>query len=121
MNEIRTFADQLRDQLKTCENDSKKTKSHNRTYDNTPRKVRSKSSSERKADDFFKEIRDFKIEITQKSMIRMDDKTMNLLKHIKLCKDIDMNKFIVYCLHKYLDQHPWLSEHIRETLKNITL
>jgi hypothetical protein len=46
---------------------------------------------------------------------------MNLLKHMKLATGVDMNRFIVYALHQYLGQHPWLPKHIQEILKNSEL
>ena len=51
-------------------------------------------------------------------MIRVDARTLHLLKRMKLTKGIDMNRFIVYALHQYMSQHPWLAKHIQEKLKN---
>lgn len=67
---------------------------------------------------FFSVLDSFKFNGSQKSLIRVDTKTMNLLKRLKLAKGIDMNKFIVYSLHCFIAQHPWLPSHIQETLKN---
>lgn len=67
---------------------------------------------------FFSALDNFTYKGSQKSLIRVDTKTMNLLKRLKLAKGIDMNKFIVYSLHWFISQHPWLPSHIQETLKN---
>jgi hypothetical protein len=122
MNEIKSLADQLRERMRTGEAEKKapppaKEKSVGPALNARPKKPPKTSPAGQKAAAFFRDIEAFKIEVTEKSMIRVDARTVNLLKRIKLVKGIDMNRFIVYALHQYLSQHPWLPGHIQETLK----
>ncbi|MFD2966259.1 hypothetical protein [Sphingobacterium bambusae] len=125
MRNIRSLADQLRDELKAKEQPEKEiTKEISEGAEASKPKVAKKVKAdphEKQAEAFFKAIEDFKPEYSEKSMIRLDARTVNLLKRIKLAKNIDMNRFIVYSLHRYLEQHPWLAEHIQETIKNTEL
>lgn len=125
MNEIKTLADQLREQIRSGETGS----SHLENKDGhaetivlaKPKKPPKAVVNDTQAAAFFSGFDAFRLEGTEKSLIRLDTKTMNLLKRIKLAKGIDMNKFIVYSLHQFLQQHPWLPAHIQETLKNSEL
>ena len=120
MSEIKTLADQLRETIRSQEHpvadapptDIKSTKPSG------PPKKRKPVFPDEEASAFFEAIARFEVDGTEKSMIRVDTRTLNLLKRMKLAKGIDMNKFIVYSLHQYLAQHPWLAEYITETLKN---
>lgn len=122
MNEIRSLADQLREKLRTGDTEKPappaKQKNAGSPAAATPKKPPKASPEQQKAEAFFRAIEEFRIETTEKSMIRVDARTLNLLKRMKLAKGIDMNRFIVYALHQYLRQHPWLPGHIQETLKN---
>ncbi len=125
MDNIRSLADQIRHELKGKENTGKPIE--NNTQEGSERS-KGKSSKKPKATshdklaaEFFAAIEAFKPEYTEKSMIRLDARTVALLKRIKLAKNIDMNRFIVYSLHRYIEQHPWLAEHIQETIKNTEL
>lgn len=122
MNEIKSLADRLRNELRSGETENKTQEPKNKESQPAPGKKQNKSSSdELKADQFFEAILSFQVETTEKSLIRVDKKTMNLLKRIKLTKGVDMNRFIVYCVHQYIAQHPWLANYINETLKNTAL
>lgn len=123
MNEIKSLADQLREKLRTGETDqSLPPAKENQITDPpavaNPEKPPEISAEERKVEAFFRAIDDFKLEGTEKSLIRVDRRTMSLLRRIKLAKGVDMNRFIVYALHRCISQHPWLPKHIQETLKN---
>lgn len=122
MTEIKSLADRLRNELRSGEIENKIQEAKNRESPPAPGKKQKKlSSDELKADQFFDAILSFQVETTEKSLIRVDKKTMNLLKRIKLTKGVDMNRFIVYCVHQYIAQHPWLANYINETLKNTAL
>ncbi len=121
MNEIKSLADQLREKLRTGETESDRPTAKEKAepaLPTEPRKPPKRSVNDRKVAEFFKAIDAFKLEGAEKSLIRVDSRTMNLLKRIKLAKGVDMNRFIVYALHQYIGQHPWLPKHIQETLKN---
>lgn len=121
MNEIKSLADQLREKLRTGETESEWPTAKDKTAQGPPTKPRKppkRFEDDQNATEFFQAIDAFKLEGTEKSLIRVDSRTMNLLKRIKLAKGVDMNRFIVYALHQYIGQHPWLPKHIQETLKN---
>lgn len=124
MSEIKSLADQLREQLRKGEKQNNSPPQKEKDPSNpvkTPKKPPKSFADEAKAIAFFQSIDEFRIEGTEKSLIRVDKRTMNLLKRIKLAKGVDMNRFIVYALHQYIAQHPWLPGHIQETLKNTEL
>ncbi|MEI2273590.1 hypothetical protein OHD16_15685 [Sphingobacterium sp. ML3W] len=119
MKEIKSLANKLRDQLRTGEADPKNLPKIKR---DPPGPDKSQKQlplpSQVNAATFFNGILNFQVELTEKSLIRVDKRTLNLLKRIKLTHGVDMNRFIVYALHQYLSQHPWLSDYINQTLKN---
>lgn len=125
MNEIKSLADQLREKLRNGETENPQPKEQKQVAKPPPVEKRKKppktASNETEAQAFFQALESFQLEGTEKSLIRVDSRTMNLLKRIKLAKGIDMNRFIVYSLHQYLGQHPWLAAHIQETLKKTEL
>ncbi len=131
MSDIRSLADKIRHELKSKDQPEKApTAEKAAAQENQEGAERNKGKSakkgktdphEKQAAEFFAAIETFKPEYTEKSMIRLDAKTINLLKRIKLAKNIDMNRFIVYSLHRYIEQHPWLAAHIQETIKNTEL
>ncbi|MGJ1363221.1 hypothetical protein ACR79B_14425 [Sphingobacterium spiritivorum] len=118
MNEIKSLADQLREKLRTGEKGNLGEQAPVPAPSKGRKSPKKLSADSGKAEAFFRAIDAFKLEGTEKSLIRVDRRTMHLLKRIKLAKGIDMNRFIVFALHQYLGQHPWLPEHIQETLKN---
>lgn len=121
MNGMKTLADQLRQTIRSQEQPADElpvSEPKPPKPSLMPAKKRKAVVAEEQAEAFFTAIAAFDIEGNEKSMIRVDTKTINLLKRMKLAKGIDMNKFIVYSLHQYLVQHPWLPEYISETLKN---
>ena len=124
MLEIKSLADQLRESLRateTLEKQMDKQEDEEIPVKANLKKKAQRGTDEHKINTFFKAIDEFKLEATEKSMIRVDARTINLLKRMKLAKGIDMNRFIVYALHQYISQHPWLAKHIQETLKNSDL
>ena len=67
---------------------------------------------------FFQQLEGFAYSGEQKSMIRVDARTMKLLRHLKLVRGVEMNKVIVFALHQMLARHPWLVNYIQDSLKN---
>jgi len=125
MNEIKSLADQLREKLRSGETENPRAKEQKQVPTppppERPKKPPKATINEAEAQAFFQALESFQLEGTEKSLIRVDSRTMNLLKRIKLAKGIDMNRFIVYSLHQYLAQHSWLAAHIQETLKKTEL
>jgi|SRR5690606_4000939 len=118
MNEIKSLADQLREKLRNGEKGSGEQEKTLASLSKPKKPPKKPSADSGKAEAFFRAIDGFKLEGTEKSLIRVDRRTMHLLKRMKLAKGIDMNRFIVFALHRFIEQHPWLPEHIQETLKN---
>nr|WP_121270935.1 hypothetical protein [Pedobacter schmidteae] len=67
---------------------------------------------------FFQQLEAFPYHGEQKSMIRVDARTMKLLRHLKLVRGIEMNKVIVFALHQLLARHSWLVSYIQDSLKD---
>lgn len=67
---------------------------------------------------FFDELAAFRMEGTQKIMVRLDPDSMKLLKQLKFTRGIDMTKVIVFALHKFLSENSWLQPHVLELLKS---
>lgn len=80
-----------------------------------------KPVSKNVSDPIIEEIRTHKLTGQEKLLIRLDDKTIFFLKQLKVTKGIDMNKIISYSLQYFLKKHPQISNHIKETLKNLEL
>ncbi|MGB3108280.1 hypothetical protein [Sphingobacterium siyangense] len=119
MNDIKSLADRLRDQLRTGDAEPNgQPKSKKAPTTDGKRGKKQPLANQENATAFFNEMLNFQAVLTEKSLIRVDKRTLNLLKRIKLTHGVDMNRFIVYALHQYLSQHPWLSDYINETLKN---
>lgn len=125
MLEIKSLADQIREKLRAVDSENCSSENEGKMIINEetspPKKNIHLAVEQHKVDAFFKAIEEFKLETTEKSMIRVDARTINLLKRMKLAKGIDMNRFIVYALHQYISQYPWLPKHIQEILKNSDL
>lgn len=57
----------------------------------------------------------------EKLLIRLDNRTVFLMKQLKVTRSIDMNKLIAYSVDAFLKTHPELIEFIRSTLQTIEL
>ncbi|PWS32658.1 hypothetical protein [Pedobacter paludis] len=80
-------------------------------------KVVSADVSQLKIYEFFEELSAFRMEGTQKIVIRLDPASMKLLKQLKFTRDIDMTKVIVFAFSKFLNENHWLKAHVKELLK----
>jgi hypothetical protein len=65
---------------------------------------------------FMENINAFSMDGQEKILIRLDRRSMNLLRRLKLASNIDMTKLIVYAFSDFLSRHSWLSEYISQTL-----
>ncbi|SPZ92115.1 Uncharacterised protein [Sphingobacterium multivorum] len=107
---IKTLADELRETIRKDNNEG--------TGKTVPKK---KSDPKNALDPIIEEIRTHRLIGKEKLLIRLDDKTIFLLKQLKVTQGIDMNKIISYSLQYFLQKHPQISNHIKETLKNLEL
>src|SRR5690606_338677 len=118
MNEIKSLADQLREKLRNGEKGSGEQEKTLASLSKPKKPPKKPSADSGKAEAFLRAIDGFKLEGTEKSLVRVDRLTMLLLERMKLAKSIDINSFIVFALHSFIEHHPWLPEHIQETLNS---
>ena len=119
MTGIKSLADELREKIR-----SQNTENAVTPKENPPEKTKKPSSLQATDTEIvalFNALDVYELCGSDKMLIRLDTRTTNLLKQLKLAKGIDMNKFIAYSLQAFLEQHPWLSSYIKETLKNTDL
>lgn len=118
MSDIKSLANELREKIRSQDKENKATIKTEKPCLAKPTKLK---VSEKEVSSFFASIEAYHLNGSDKMLIRLDTRTTNLLKQLKLAKGIDMNKFIAYSLQVFLEQHPWLSLYIKETLKNTDL
>ncbi|KQB99870.1 hypothetical protein [Pedobacter sp. Hv1] len=113
MNKIRSLADELREAIK---NDGQAV-----PIKKTIARKQVPKNSNRPIDHLLESILAYELNGTEKLLIRLDDRTVFLLKQLKIAGSIDMNKLIAYSLQHFLSQHPELIQYIKENIKNIEL
>lgn len=119
MTGIKSLADELREKIRSQDTENTVT-----AKDIPPEKTKNPSSvkaTDKEIISLFNALDAYELCGSDKMLIRLDTRTTNLLKQLKLAKGIDMNKFIAYSLQVFLERHPWLSSYIKETLKNTDL
>jgi len=113
MNKIRSLADELREAIK---NDGQAAPIKKKLAQEQVKKISSKP-----IDQLLQSILAYELNGTEKLLIRLDDRTVFLLKQLKIAGSIDMNKLIAYSLQHFLSKHPELIQYIKENIKNIEL
>ena len=121
MNQIKSLADELRETIKKDSHAGQ----DNPAEISPVRKNMVSRSGKRPADasleTLFESILAFELTGREKLLIRLDDRTVFLLKQLKVAKAIDMNKLIAYSLQHFLRQYPELIQYIKENIKTIEL
>nr|WP_068891019.1 hypothetical protein [Pedobacter panaciterrae] len=121
MTGIRSLADELRETIKkdggTGNNDQSKTPPAKRSPSTKP----AKKSTDITLETLFENILAYELAGKEKLLIRLDDRTVFLLKQLKIAKAIDMNKLIAYSLQDFLRTHPELIQYVKENIKTIEL
>ncbi len=115
MSEIKNLADELRDSMR---------KGKTLQSNEIPPAESQKDTPEKKTETLerlFEDILSHELTGREKLLIRLDDKTLFLLKQLKVAKGIDMNKIISYSLHQFLKTHPELTRYIKEHIKTLDL
>jgi hypothetical protein len=69
----------------------------------------------------FTRLSAFELTGNEKLLIRLDNRTVFLLKQLKIAKSIDMNKLIAYSVDIFFKERPELIEFIKSTLQTIDL
>lgn len=115
MSGIKSLADELRDSMrKGSQPQTKEIPSVEPPKDTAKKKT---ETLER----LFESIQNHELTGRERLPIRLDDKTLFLLKQLKVAKGIDMNKIIAYSLHQFLKSHPELTRYIKEHIKTLDL
>lgn len=113
MSGIRSLADELRDSMRK-----------GKPSQEIPSLEPSKDTAKKKTETLeclLESILNHELTGREKLLIRLDDKTLFLLKQLKVAKGIDMNKIIAYSLHLFLKSHPELTQYIKEHIKTLDL
>ncbi|WP_199120322.1 hypothetical protein [Pedobacter sp. ASV28] len=117
MSQIKSLADELRETIKKDGQSKPKVRPAH------------KGKQEEKAENtvgptlerLFDDILAFELDGNEKLLIRLNDKTVFLLKQLKIAKSIDMNKIIAYSLQDFLNRHPELIQYVKQNIKTIEL
>jgi len=113
MTEITSLADQLKETIRQQKSSQEaKVKLHQKSLEVD----RPLNEEKKDAELFFQLLLAFQVEGQEKVMIRLDSKTVQLLKRLKLATNVDMTKIIVFSLHQLFDANPWLHAHISKLL-----
>jgi hypothetical protein len=121
MSSIKSLADELRETIKQ----DVKAKP-NPTNITTPDVGKGSGKKSQKnegpaLEKLFENILAFELNGKEKLLIRLNDKTIFLLKQLKIAKSIDMNKLIAYCVQDFLNRHPELIQYVKQNIKTIEL
>ncbi|WP_256009447.1 hypothetical protein [Desertivirga xinjiangensis] len=115
MTGIKSLADELRESLK----------SGNPTEKLKPSKARKNTRSQGAVNGdlaiLFQSLDEYQLTGTEKILIRLDERTVFVLKQLKVQKGIDMNKAIAFFIKSFLESKPELTAYIKESLKTIEL
>jgi hypothetical protein len=72
-------------------------------------------------DVLFEQLTAFELTGNEKLLIRLDNRTVFLLKQLKIAKSIDMNKLIAYSIQAFFEARPELIDYIKTSLQTIEL
>ena len=72
-------------------------------------------------DILFEQLTAFELTGNEKLLIRLDNRTVFLLKQLKVAKSIDMNKLIAYSVQTFFEARPELIDYIKTSLQTIKL
>lgn len=130
MTAIRSMADELREKMRQVKSAAENTTPPESSpadgkENRTPAKKKAgKPPPAEQAgllETLFNELTAYELNGNEKLLIRLDNRTVFLLKQLKVAKGIDMNKLIAYSLDTFLKERPELINYIKATLQNIEL
>lgn len=121
MNEIKTLADELRETIKKDGNSNPVTQPKALSTKKERPSAKNAIPIDPSVEKLFDNMLSYELIGKEKLLIRLDDRTVFLLKQLKIAKSIDMNKLIAYSLQYFLHQHPELIQYIKENIKTIEL
>jgi len=115
MNGIKSLADELRESIK------KDVESATTAKVSEKKRVKKNNRSNHPTQELLAAIQAFELTGREKLLIRLDERTVFLMKQLKIAGGIDMNRLIAYSLNGFLQQHPELIQYIKENIKTIEL
>lgn len=129
MTKIRSLADELREKMRQQpgieESETEKQSQPNADKQDKPVKKKAgkpppeKPSTE--LENLFAELTAYELTGNEKLLIRLDGRTVFMLKQLKVTKSIDMNKLIAYSLDSFFKERPELINYIKASLQTIEL
>ena len=129
MTVIRSLADELREKMRhQPEAEQPETEKQNQPKANNQNKPVKKKAGKpppeqpsAELETLFTELSDYELTGNEKLLIRLDSRTVFMLKQLKVTKGIDMNKLIAYSLETFFKEHPELINYIKASLQTIEL
>jgi hypothetical protein len=129
MTVIRSLADELREKMRhQLEAEQPETEKQNQPKTNNQNKPVKKKAGKPppeqpsvELETLFTELSDYELTGNEKLLIRLDSRTVFMLKQLKVTKGIDMNKLIAYSLETFFKERPELINYIKASLQTIEL
>ncbi|MXV52014.1 hypothetical protein GS399_13615 [Pedobacter sp. HMF7647] len=129
MTKIRSLADELREKMRQQPGieepeTAKQSQPNANNQDKPVRKKAGKPPPEKPSVELeilFAELTAYELTGNEKLLIRLDGRTVFMLKQLKVTKSIDMNKLIAYSLDSFFKERPELINYIKASLQTIEL
>ena len=129
MTAIRSLADELREKMRQ-QPESEKETSDNQTTSVVPdqnKPIKKKAGKppppqlSTDLESLFAELNAYELTGNEKLLIRLESRTVFMLKQLKVTKSIDMNKLIAYSVDAFFKERPELINYIKASLQTIEL
>lgn len=129
MTAIRSLADELREKMRQQETGNEKPETPIITSVAGPEKLQPKKKAGKPPppeslpalETLFEQLTIYELTGNEKLLIRLDSRTVFMLKQLKVTKGIDMNKLIAYSLEVFFKERPELINYIKASLQTIDL
>lgn len=129
MTAIRSLADELREKMRQQPGvekpeTEKQNQAQSADQDKPVKKKAGKPPPEKPSTDLetlFAELTAYELTGNEKLLIRLENRTVFMLKQLKVTKSIDMNKLIAYSLDAFFKERPELINYIKASLQTIEL
>jgi hypothetical protein len=130
MTAIRSLADELREKMRQQNNETENGQpeasplEQDRTSPQPPKKKAGKpppAKASSTLENLLTELFEYELTGNEKLLIRLESRTVFMLKQLKVTKGIDMNKLIAYSLDVFFKERPELINYIKTSLQTIEL
>ena len=118
---IKTLADEIRENIKKNVKDGQKESPPIVTTTKQKSGEKGRKMKSDPLDQLFESILSYELNGSEKMLIRLDERTVFLLKQLKIAKGIDMNKLIAFSLNDFLVRHAGIIQYIKENIKTIEI